>query len=454
MLPIWRLVPRTQGISIKCIYSGLAKPVVDTPVHVFGQTSIAATDHARKMGLNFVRIEGVQGEERLVTVTEARRVMHLAAEYQCQGPSIQGTQGAQDNYSLSSLTGSSKMGTATEDLSKEDVHSTVFEGLGSHVSLHGCMQSTVPQPLNTSNCSSGYSSYLNMPGGGGRLLDKYLSGSNQACHPSRNFTTSSHQQASQQGAQDIKFDEDEYLVDPTPQGIQGDNCVQFKLWMENCQRYNLPNCDEQLESIKSGRKTLAQVFREQQEIIRLVAENYRKSQQESKMQMDSETNAQGQQDYFAYSYEHSLSDPCPQGLQGENCANYKVWEHNCRAFGFGDCNEKLEDVKRGRRTLHDVFDEQDQVIRKIVADFQQKRSYSTSSKPEVGRTDSSKSDINTSSSESQSPHDTPQSNENVQKISQKDQLKRAVKEYGGTVVVFHISISLISLGGFYLAVSR
>ncbi len=39
-------------------------------------------------------------------------------------------------------------------------------------------------------------------------------------------------------------------------------------------------------------------------------------------------------------------------------------------------------------------------------------------------------------------------------LSQKERLKRAVKEYGGTVVVFHVCISLISLGGFYLAVSR
>ena len=39
-------------------------------------------------------------------------------------------------------------------------------------------------------------------------------------------------------------------------------------------------------------------------------------------------------------------------------------------------------------------------------------------------------------------------------LSRKDKLKRAVKEYGATVIVFHISISLFSLGGFYLAVTR
>lgn len=39
-------------------------------------------------------------------------------------------------------------------------------------------------------------------------------------------------------------------------------------------------------------------------------------------------------------------------------------------------------------------------------------------------------------------------------LSRKDKLKKAVKEYGSTVFVFHIGISLISLGSFYLLVSR
>ncbi|KAK9879795.1 hypothetical protein WA026_006855 [Henosepilachna vigintioctopunctata] len=39
------------------------------------------------------------------------------------------------------------------------------------------------------------------------------------------------------------------------------------------------------------------------------------------------------------------------------------------------------------------------------------------------------------------------------KLSRKDQLKKAVKDYGSTVVVFHITISLASLGFFYVLVS-
>jgi hypothetical protein len=45
-------------------------------------------------------------------------------------------------------------------------------------------------------------------------------------------------------------------------------------------------------------------------------------------------------------------------------------------------------------------------------------------------------------------------NRNDSKLSHKDKLKRAVKEYGVTVVIFHIGISLLSLGVFYLAVTR
>lgn len=39
-------------------------------------------------------------------------------------------------------------------------------------------------------------------------------------------------------------------------------------------------------------------------------------------------------------------------------------------------------------------------------------------------------------------------------LSNKEKLKKAVKEYGSTVIVFHIGISLLSLGLFYALVSR
>lgn len=42
----------------------------------------------------------------------------------------------------------------------------------------------------------------------------------------------------------------------------------------------------------------------------------------------------------------------------------------------------------------------------------------------------------------------------VDTLSRKERLKRAVKEYGSTVVVFHVGISLVSLGACYTLVSR
>lgn len=51
--------------------------------------------------------------------------------------------------------------------------------------------------------------------------------------------------------------------------------------------------------------------------------------------------------------------------------------------------------------------------------------------------------------------ETPQNIKGESKKEDKiSELKKAVKDYGATVIVFHVGISLISLGGFYLAVTR
>lgn len=39
-------------------------------------------------------------------------------------------------------------------------------------------------------------------------------------------------------------------------------------------------------------------------------------------------------------------------------------------------------------------------------------------------------------------------------LSKTDKLKQAVKDYGATVIIFHVSISLMSLGISYLIISR
>ena len=61
------------------------------------------------------------------------------------------------------------------------------------------------------------------------------------------------------------------------------------------------------------------------------------------------------------------------------------------------------------------------------------------------------------STSSHSPHNNNSNNcnnnNNTKELSKGEKLKKAVKDYGSTVIVFHVSISLISLGFFYTLVS-
>lgn len=434
MMSFNRVAPSAQKVLVKgfinSLQSGQQKVVV--VANIVGCNRFSDSAKSWKITKGMTCIEGFQGEIRDLSVTEARHVLNQASQYQKEGPSLQGTQ--DETCFAKPRTGCNDAG----------VHTSVLDGLGSHVSLYGCMQSSVPCPQQSSGVSSGYGSYLNMPGGGGKLLDKYLAGGNNSYHPSRQLSTSARRLGSQQGAQKGSFDESVLLTDPTPQGVQGDNCVDFKLWMENCQRYNLPNCDEQMEALKSGRKTLAQVFLEQQDIIRLVAESYKEKQIQSKLSESSEQSDNGSQEYFHYNFAFDNDSPCPQGLQGQDCATFKAWAQNCHHFGFNECDEQLLHIQEGRKSLQDVFEEQTEIIKKIVADYQQKRTYSTSSQSQVDK-------INDSIKNN--PHTIPPSNSS-NNLTARQKLQRAVKEYGTTVIVFHIGISLLSLGGFYVLVSR
>ena len=59
---------------------------------------------------------------------------------------------------------------------------------------------------------------------------------------------------------------------PCPQGVQGQDCAQFKLWLENCHRFGLHDCRQQLQGFQSGRLSLAQLFAEQESTIKQVRE--------------------------------------------------------------------------------------------------------------------------------------------------------------------------------------
>lgn len=79
---------------------------------------------------------------------------------------------------------------------------------------------------------------------------------------------------------------------------------------------------------------------------------------------------------------------------------------------------------------------------------------SLSNSPDLVSIRESHSKGDSSSEVSPSNSDSSTQDTNSVKLSQAQRLKRAVKEYGATVVVFHVSISLMSLGACYLAVSR
>lgn len=354
----------------------------------------------------FPIIEGIQGDARTESFHDSRKALEETVDYSVHGPSVQGVQGGHDEF--------------VDVLQKEQLKETFYPkpednidalGCNRSLNLHGCMQSNVPQPFHTNVAH--YESPYNLPGNGRLQLQKYVNDAVSDTHPSRKYHTSSQLHAAVP-----KVDES-----VAPQGIQGEGCT-LELWMESCMRYKLPNCKEELQNLKEGRKTLSQVFTDQEELIKEIAESYK--------------DFRGKNAYVRLNLKPIEADtPCPQGVQGDDCVRFQLWLENCQRFSFGECQEQINGIRSGRKTLKQVCDDQDSNISEIVSNYYQKRSYSTSTnkkESEVGRDLASQS--------------------NTEKLSQKDRLKRAVKEYGSTVVVFHVGISLVSLGGFYLAVSR
>lgn len=353
---------------------------------------------------NSVSIEGAQGQLKNLSYQDSTKALQDAIDYSVHGPSVQGIQGGHDD--LIDVLQNEQC--STRSLQYENVDAFNCSG---NLNLHGCMQSNVPEPFSTTH--EQYESPCNLPGNGRLLMQKYINGAVSLSHPNRQFHTGKQQYSV---AQTLLSDDA-----PDPQGIQGDDCT-LDLWMETCLRFNLPNCQEQLANIQEGRKTLSEVFAEQEAVLRQIAENYKSKKRETTSNTE---------------IEDLNYHPSPQGIQGDDCVRYQLWLENCQRFSFGECKDQLSGVRSGRKTLAQVLAEQDAQIRNAVTNFYQKRSYSTSSNPqdsEVGRDQNSQS--------------------NPVKLSNKDRLKRAVKEYGSTVIVFHVGISLISLGSFYLAVSR
>ncbi|XP_014672245.1 PREDICTED: uncharacterized protein LOC106812782 [Priapulus caudatus] len=169
----------------------------------------------------------------------------------------------------------------------------------SPLNLSSCMQSNVPEPYNTTP------THLNMPGGMASQTSKYFnSNRHTATNPYKNgkkdFSTLAAM-ASKLQVKSWPLRERRYLTSSpgdksggigssgvagggggglnrvSLQGVQGmdDDCC-YKIWKENCIKYHLPNCDEQIQAVQSGRKTLEEIFEEQDRIIRQMELEYSK----------------------------------------------------------------------------------------------------------------------------------------------------------------------------------
>ena len=150
------------------------------------------------------------------------------------------------------------------------------------------------------------------------------------------------------------------------QGVQGDDCTAFLTWVWRCRKYGLENCEEQLSAIKTGKKTLGEVLQEQEKLIVEVAKKYKK---------EMELHAAGSKDYIKEvengdAQMQYIQSPCPQGIQGDDCTQFKLWLEKCHQFGFRNCIERLNAIRVGDQSLEEIFADHDNLIKKIVKEQQ------------------------------------------------------------------------------------
>jgi len=168
-----------------------------------------------------------------------------------------------------------------------------YENMSS-VSLRGVMQSNVPEPFNPHGRNP---THLNMPGGGVKMQEKYVSSNMQRVHPSKQYSTNAKSH--------------DYEKMQCPQGVQGLDCEQYKLWLKNCQQYDL-DCGKQIDDFHSNRKTLAEIFKEQEKLIYEVVSK----------------NPAFKNEQIHHDYHQNM-----QGVQGlHGCDYYKQWLENCSHY--------------------------------------------------------------------------------------------------------------------------
>jgi len=229
----------------------------------------------------------------------------------------------------------------------------------------------------------------------------------------------------------------------SPQGIQGDqNCEINQLWHTNLTESTLGNHNDQLQGIQGSKKSLSQVLSEQDVLIRDIIIKI-----EAVSEQQTVPAVQGiQGDFSAFP---QLNHPCPQGVQGEDCIQYKLWLENCYKYGIEDCIDQYEKFTAGRKTLQQIFAEQEKDIRDFARNYKvqkiQRRHFSTTTRAN-SKTEQDSKGIGAKTSDDSTKADDVE-------LTGRQKLKTTIKDYGATVIVFHVSISLMSLGFFYTLVS-
>ncbi|XP_060077062.1 uncharacterized protein LOC132556645 [Ylistrum balloti] len=379
-------------------------------VHETKVASRHAFADERQNDSNYPTIEGVQGPDRDISAEESRKILEEAIEYSIHGPSVQGIQGGHDE--LVAL-GNASATNVVDSQIPENIRNYSYSR---NISLHGCMQTNVPDPYKVQ--SGHFTSQLdhgtpqNMPGNGKKLYQKYISGGRNDVNSSQPPRRSFHV-----GVQHLSQD-----TQPNYHGAFIDNSVKSQ-GIEGV-GYGLKNYDKKYNQF--GMETQAHVFLEQEEIIRNTAERNRKS---------------------IWSHQSNVSPDTPMDVsalcssQANDDITFGLWLENCNGFHLHKYRkENLQWFKIRNNSSSRIFNQQDQTIYSFVIGCQQMRHYSTSKQnqdsQEVGN----------------NPPESDQSLDNSAKYSRAN-LKKAIAEYGSTVIIFHVSLALMSLGGFYALVS-
>ena len=221
-----------------------------------------------------------------------------------------------------------------------------------------------------------------------------------------------------------------------PDTLEEHEYAAFNEWSNNCIEFCLPGCVEQIHHLTAGDKSMSQVFAEQQKLIESIANNYK---QYGLDLPPGDTifcpfTAQGIQEGFGGVETQSVhSRPCPEGVQDLDCHGLEQYLNLCKHYRFTDCEEQLKKLHCGKKSITELLEDREKVMQDLVHYYD--ANLSKASDDSVGST-----------------HE--QGQEGATELSQMQRFKQMVKEYGTVVVVFHVCISLISLGICYTLVSR